>query len=131
VALGAHEVVLSTDADAMAAQANRFDFLLDTISTSYPMTPYVQALKLDGTLCSLGLPDGFDVSPFALALGRRSIAGSGGGGTRETTEMLDFCAEHGITADVEIVGPADINTALARLAANDVKYRFVIDHART
>jgi uncharacterized zinc-type alcohol dehydrogenase-like protein len=72
----------------------------------------VQALRLDGTLCSLGLLDRFDVSPFALATGRRSIASSGSGGTRETREMLAFCADHGITADVETVAPADVNSAL-------------------
>lgn len=130
LALGADEVVLSRDASQMAAQANRFDFLLDTVSASYPMTPFVQALKLDGTLCSLGLPDRFDVVPFVLATGRRSIASSGSGGTRETREMLAFCAEHGITADVETIAPAGINNALQRLAANDVKYRFVIDMAQ-
>ena len=127
LALGAHEVVLSRDAEQMAAQANRFDFLLDTVSASYPMTPFMQALTLDGTLCSVGLPDRFDVAPFALATGRRSLASSGSGGTRETGEMLTFCAEHQITADVEVITPDNINPALDRLRANDVKYRFVID----
>lgn len=130
LALGAHEVVLSTDPAQLAGQADRFDFLLDTVSTAYPMTPFVQALALDGTLCSVGLPDRFEVAPYALATGRRSLAGSGSGGTRETREMLQFCADHNITADVEVVGPAQINTALDRLARNDVAYRFVIDMAR-
>jgi uncharacterized zinc-type alcohol dehydrogenase-like protein len=130
LALGAHEVVVSRDEEQMAAQANRFDFLLDTVSTGYPMTPFVLALKLDGTLCSLGLPPSFDVSPMALATGRRSIASSGSGGTRETKEMLAFCAQHDITADIELVAPTEINVALGRLAANDVKYRFVIDMDR-
>lgn len=100
LALGADEAVMSHDESQMAAQANRFDFLLDTVSASYPMTPFINALRLDGTLCSLGLPDRFEVTPFALATGRRSIAGSGSGSSRETREMLAFCAAHGITADV-------------------------------
>jgi uncharacterized zinc-type alcohol dehydrogenase-like protein len=131
LALGAHVVVLSRDAELMAAQDNRFDFLLDTVSAAHPLRPYVQALKLDGTLCSLGLPNQFDgLLPFDLAVGRRSIASSGSGGTIETREMLAFCAEHGITADVEPVRPDEINTALDRLEADDVKYRFVIDMTR-
>jgi alcohol dehydrogenase (NADP+) len=130
LALGAHEVVLSRDENQMAAQANRFDFLLDTVSVGYPMTPFVQALRLNGTLCSVGLPAQFDVAPMALAVGRRSIAASGSGGTVETREMLAFCAEQEITADVELVSRGEINTALRRLEGNDVKYRFVIDMAR-
>lgn len=130
LALGAHEVVLSTDEAQMTAQANRFDFLLDTVSNTYPMAAYLRALKLDGTLCSLGLPDRFDLPPILLAMGRRSVASSGAGGTRETGEMLAFCAQHGITADVEVIAPCEINAAFDRLARNDVKYRFVIDMAR-
>ena len=130
LALGAHEAVLSTDEAQMAAQANRFDFLLDTVSATYPMAAYLRALKLDGTLCSLGLPDQFDLPPIMLAMGRRSVASSGAGGTRETGEMLAFCAQHGITADVEVIAPGEINAAFDRLARNDVKYRFVIDMSR-
>ena len=126
LALGAHEVVLSRAADQMAAQANRFDFVLDTVSATYPMTPMIQTLTLDGTLCSLGLPDHFDVAPFALAMGRRSLAGSGAGGTAEVRDMLAFCAEHRIGADVEVVTPDGINDALGRLERNDVKYRYVV-----
>lgn len=129
LALGAHEVVLSRDEGQLAAQANRFDFLLDTVSATYPMTPFVQALKMGGTLCSLGLPGSFDLAPFALAM-RRSIAGSGSGGTIETREMLQFCADQNITADVEIVPPAEINTALDRLSRGEVSFRFVIDMSR-
>ncbi len=130
MALGAHEAVLSTDAVQMQAQANRFDFLLDTVSATYPMTPFIQALKLDGTLCSLGIPDSFDLVPMMLTLGRRRLASSGAGGTREVGEMLAFCAQHAITADVEVIAPNEINTAFDRLARNDVKYRFVIDMGR-
>ena len=127
IALGAHEVVLSTDEAQMKAQANRLDFILDTVSRTYPMTPLLQTLKLDGTLCSLGLPDRFDVQPIALAMGRRSIASSGSGGTAETREMLEFCRTHNIVADVEIIAPGEINAAFKRLEKGDVKYRFVID----
>jgi alcohol dehydrogenase (NADP+) len=121
--LGADDVVLSTDAE----QANRLDFVLDTVSAIHPLTPYLAALRMDGTLCSVGLPDRFDVSPIALALGRRSLASSGSGGTVETREMLAYCAERGITADVETVRPTDLGTALKRLTAGDVRYRFVLD----
>jgi uncharacterized zinc-type alcohol dehydrogenase-like protein len=127
LALGAHESVLSTDADQMQAQAYRCDFILDTVSTTYPMTPMLAALKLDGTLCSLGIPDSFDFLPLMLTLGRRRLASSGAAGTRDTHEMLAFCQEHGIVADIEVIAMADINAAFARLAKGDVHYRFVID----
>ena len=127
LALGAHEVVLSTDAAAMQAQAFRFDFILDTVSKRYPMTPFLQALKLDATLCSLGIPESFDFSPVMLTMGRRRLASSGVGGTRETREMLEFCREHNIVADVEVIAPSGINEALARLDRGDVHYRFVLD----
>ncbi|MGV3525093.1 MAG: NAD(P)-dependent alcohol dehydrogenase [Candidatus Sericytochromatia bacterium] len=130
LAMGAHEVVLSSDAAQMEAQAYRFDFLLDTVSQGYPLDPFLRALKLDATLCSVGMPDRFDFSPILLTLGRRSLASSGSGGTRETTEMLAFCQEHGIACDVEVVAPHEINAAYARLAKGDVRYRFVIDMAQ-
>ena len=123
LALGAHDVVLSTDASAMAAQADRLDLILDAVAVDHPMNLYVRGLRLDGTLVTLGLPARLDVSPRALATGHRSIAGSGGGGTREIREMLDFCAEHDLVADVETVTPDGINAALERLA----RYRFVVD----
>lgn len=125
--LGAHEVVVSTDEAQMAAQAFRFDFILDTVSVTYPMDPYLLALRIDGTLCSLGIPNRLDFSPVMLTMGRRNIASSGSGGTRDTREMLEFCAEHGIVADVEVIAPGSINEALSRLARNDVRYRFVMD----
>jgi uncharacterized zinc-type alcohol dehydrogenase-like protein len=127
--LGADEVVVSTDAEQMAACRGSLDFLLDTVSAVYPMTPVAEALKLDGTLCSVGIPDHFEISPFTMAAKRLSLASSGAGGTRDVREMLEFCAEHGITADVEVVAPTEINTALDRLARGDVRYRFVIDMA--
>ncbi|MFI5844665.1 NAD(P)-dependent alcohol dehydrogenase [Catenuloplanes sp. NPDC051500] len=125
--LGAHEAVITGDGEM---PANRLDLIIDTVPAVHPMTPLVQALATDGTLVSVGLPASFDVAPFALAVGRKSIAGAGAGGTRSTREMLEFSAAHGITADIEVVGTGDINTALKRLEANDVKYRFVIDMKR-
>ncbi len=131
LALGADEVVVSTDAEQMAAHGRSLDFLLDTVSATYPMEPLMATLKLDGVLCSVGIPDEFEgVSTFLMASRRLSLASSGAGGTRDVREMLDFCVEHDITADVEVVGPAEINEALDRLARNDVRYRFVIDMTR-
>ena len=130
LALGAHEVVISTDAAAMAAQQFRFDFILDTVSATHEVDPYLAALHYNGVLCALGIPDAFAPSPFLLAGGRRSLASSGAGGTREMKEMLAFCAEHGIVADVEVVGTEQINEALDRLHRNDVRFRFVIDLGR-
>ena len=127
LALGAHEAVLSTDPKQMAAQAYRMDFILDTVAVTYPMDPMLNALKLDGTLCSVGLPDKFELSSFTLAMGRRSLASSGAGGTHVTREMLEFCGKHGIVADIELVKPDQIATAFQRLAAADVRYRFVLD----
>lgn len=127
LALGAHEVVLSTDAAQMAAQAFQLDFILDTVAVTYPLDAMLKTLKRDGTLCSVGLPDRFEVSPFTLAMGRRSLASSGAGGTNITREMLEFCSVHGIVADIELVRPDQIATAFQRLEAADVRYRFVLD----
>jgi uncharacterized zinc-type alcohol dehydrogenase-like protein len=125
--LGAHEVVVSSDPAAMAAVRNRCDFILDTISATHDVDPFLAALRYNGVLCVVGVPDQVTPSPYLLSAGRRSIAGSGAGGTRETQAMLDFCAAHGITADIEIVGKSEINTALDRLRRNDVRFRFVLD----
>lgn len=130
LALGAHEVVLSSDADAMARQRFRFDFILDTVSATHDLDPYLAALHYNGVLCSVGIPDALSPAPYLLASGRRSLASSGAGGTREIEEMLAFCAAHDIVADVEVVGRGDINDALARLRDNDVRFRFVIDMMR-
>lgn len=131
LALGADEVVVSTDAEQMAAHDRSLDFLLDTVSATYPMEPLMATLKLDGVICSVGIPDEFEgVSTFLMASRRLSLASSGAGGTKDVREMLAFCAEHDITAEVEVVGPAQINAALDRLAKNDVRYRFVIDMAK-
>ncbi|MEI9936580.1 MAG: NAD(P)-dependent alcohol dehydrogenase [Pseudomonadota bacterium] len=130
LALGAHESVLSTDAKQMAAQAYRMDFILDTVAVTYPLDPMLTALKLDGTLCSVGLPDKYEFSSFTLAMGRRSLASSGAGGTTVTREMLEFCGKHNIVADIELVRPVQIATAFERLEKADVRYRFVLDMRR-
>ena len=127
LALGADEVVVSTDAEQMAAHGRSLDFVLDTVSTGYPMTPLMETLKLNGTLCSVGIPEEFEVSPLIMASRRLSLASSGAGGTDDVREMLAFCAEHEIAAEVETVSPDQINEAFDRLRRNDVRYRFVID----
>jgi uncharacterized zinc-type alcohol dehydrogenase-like protein len=126
-ALGAHDVVVSTDAEAMAALAGRLDVVLDTASGAHDLAPYLGTLRLDGTLCVLGLPERYTISPMSL-LGR-SLTVSGSAGTAETQEMLDFCGRHGLTADVEVLPLAEVNTALSRLAEGDVRGRFVLEVA--
>jgi alcohol dehydrogenase (NADP+) len=126
--LGADEVVISTDAAQMAEHAGTFDFILDTISAPHDVAGYLQLLKRDGVLCMVGAPDEPLSIPVFSLLGRRaSLAGSGIGGIAETQEMLDFCAEHGIVSDIEMIPIQKINDAYARMLRNDVKYRFVID----
>ncbi|SFF68583.1 uncharacterized zinc-type alcohol dehydrogenase-like protein [Actinacidiphila alni] len=129
-ALGADDVVLSTDAEAMAEQRGRFDFILDTVPRAHDLTPYLHALRFDRTLCSLGMVQDMPFDPMALVFGRKRLAGAGSGGIAATREMLDFCGAHGVTATVEVLPATEVNTALDRLAANDVKYRFVLDMAR-
>ena len=128
--LGAHEVVLSTDANQMQLQTGSFDFILDTVSAPHDVNGLVALLKRDCTLAMIGMPaEPFAVSAMSLAFGRRSIASSMIGGLRETQEMLDFCAAHNIVADIERIAIQQINEAYLRLQRNDVKYRFVIDLA--
>jgi uncharacterized zinc-type alcohol dehydrogenase-like protein len=128
--LGADEVVISTDAAQMGAHAGTFDFILDTISAPHDIAAYLNLLKRDGVLCMVGAPDApLEVPVFSLLGRRASLAGSGIGGIRETQEMLDFCAEHGIVSDIEMIPIQKINDAYARMLKNDVKYRFVIDTA--
>ncbi len=129
--LGADEVVVSKDADAMAGQANRFDFILDTVAASHDLDAFTRLLKRDGTLCLLGVPENPHPSPqvMQLVFGRRSIAGSLIGGIAETQQMLDFCAEHGIVSDIEMIPVQKIDEAYDRMQRSDVKYRFVIDSA--
>jgi alcohol dehydrogenase (NADP+) len=126
--LGADEVVLSTDGDAMKAHANSFDFILDAVSAPHSLDAYLALLKQDATMCLVGLPDtppSFGV--FNLITRRASIAGSMIGGMTETQEMLDYCGAHDITADVEVIPIQQINEAFERMLKQDVKYRFVID----
>ena len=128
LALGAAQVVVSSDPAQMAAQRGQLDFVLDTVSAAHDLNAYLALLKIDGTLCLVGLPEeALPVSPFSLILGRKALVGSVIGGMDETQEMLDFCAEHAIVADIELIGIQDVNAAFARLHRNDVKYRFVID----
>lgn len=128
--LGAHDFVLTTSPGAAAAAANRFDVVLDTLSAPHDYTTYVDMLKTGGTLVCVGLPpQPITVPAFNIVFSRRCIAGSLIGGLPETQEMLDFCAEHDVTADVEVIRMGQINQAFDRMLASDVKYRFVIDMA--
>jgi len=128
--LGADEVVLSTDPEQMKAHAASFDFILDTASAPHALDPYLSLLKQDGTYCIVGLPEvPPTVSPFALITKRISVAGSMIGGMPETQAMLDYCGQHNITADVEVIPIQKINDAFERMLKQDVKYRFVIDMA--
>ncbi|MGJ0429811.1 NAD(P)-dependent alcohol dehydrogenase [Methylobacter sp.] len=129
--LGAHEVVVSKDSEAMGKQRASFDFILNTVAASHNLDDYTALLKRDGTLCLVGVPDHAHPSPNAanLIFKRRRIAGSLIGGLKETQEMLDFCAQHHITADIEIIPIQQINQAYERMLKSDVKYRFVIDLA--
>jgi uncharacterized zinc-type alcohol dehydrogenase-like protein len=130
VRLGADEVVVSRNASEMAKHANSFDFILDTVSAAHDVNAYLALLGLNGTMTMVGgLEEPVPTSVFGLLFKRRSLAGSMIGGLRETQEMLDFCAEHGITADIERIGIQQIDEAFARLVRSDVKYRFVIDMA--
>lgn len=129
--LGADEVLVSRDEAAMAAAANSFDFLLNTIPVPHDVNPYLALLKLDATMCMVGVLTELDppVQGVSLIMGRKSLAGSGIGGMAETQEMLDFCAAHNIVSDVEMIEMQDVNQAYERLVKNDVRYRFVIDMA--
>lgn len=129
-ALGANQVVVSTDPDQMAAYAGKLDFILDTISAQHDLDALLALLRRDGTLCLVGAPaEPLPVRAFSLIAGRKNLSGSPIGGMAETQEMLDFCGEHGITADIELIAMADIHQAYERLHRSDVKYRFVIDMA--
>mgnify|MGYP003507997020 FL=1 len=129
--LGADEVVVSRDKDAMAKHANSFDFILNTVAAPHDLDAFTGLLKRDGTMTLVGAPAEPHPTPsvFNLVFKRRAIAGSLIGGVAETQEMLDFCAEHGIVSDIEMIAMADINGAYERMLKGDVKYRFVIDMA--
>jgi alcohol dehydrogenase (NADP+) len=128
--LGAHEVVVSKDPDAVQKHTGSFDFILDAVSAEHDLNMYLGLLKRDGTLTLVGAPPNpMPISAFGVIGGRKQLAGSLIGGIPETQEMLDFCAEHGITADIELIRMDQINEAYERLLKGDVKYRFVIDIA--
>ncbi|GLS05436.1 NADP-dependent alcohol dehydrogenase [Chitiniphilus shinanonensis] len=129
--LGAHQVVLSTDAVQMAAVGGRFDLIIDTVPYAHDLNPYLPTLAIDGTLVLVGYLGDLDplVNSVPLIMGRKAVAGSLIGGIPETQEMLDFCGQHGITSDIELIRMQEINDAYERMLKSDVKYRFVIDMA--
>jgi uncharacterized zinc-type alcohol dehydrogenase-like protein len=126
--LGADEVVISKDAEAMAKHAGSFDFILDAVSAPHDINAYIHLLRRDGHMCLVGAPEQpMPVTSFGLIFGRKSLSGSLIGGLAETQEMLDFCGQHGITSDVEVIPIQKVNEAYDRMLRSDVKYRFVID----
>ncbi len=127
--LGADDFVATSDPVAFKAKKSSFDFILDTVSADHEIEEYLALLALNGTMVLVGLPNPSKVGAFALVGKRRSLAGSMIGGIRETQEMLNFCAEHGISADVEVIPMSYINEAYDRMLKSDVRYRFVIDLA--
>ncbi len=128
--LGAHEVVLSRNADELEKHAGSFDFILDAVAADHDINAYINLLARDGNLTMVGAPEKpLSVAVFGLIFQRRSFSGSPIGGIPETQEMLDFCGEHNITADVEVIPVQKVNEAYERLLKSDVKYRFSIDMA--
>ena len=128
--LGADEVVNSKNADEMKKQLNSFHFILDTVAAQHDINAYLVLLKRDGTLTQVGAPaEPLSVQVTSLIFGRRNFSGSLIGGIQETQEMLDFCGEHNLTSDIELIPIQKINEAYDRLVRSDVKYRFVIDMA--
>ena len=128
--LGAHEVVVSRNADEMQKHAGSFDFILDAVSADHDINAYVNLLGRDGNLTLVGAPPkALAVAAFGLIMGRRSLSGSMIGGIAETQEMLDFCGQHNITADIEVIPIQKVNEAYERMLRSDVKYRFSIDMA--
>jgi uncharacterized zinc-type alcohol dehydrogenase-like protein len=128
--LGADDVVLSTDRVEMHRHRGTLDFVLDTVSATHDIDSMIATLKRDGTLCLLGMPEKpMSIKAMPLAAGRKRLAGSAIGGLPETQEMLDFCAEHHIAAEIEPIGIGQIDEAYARMLRNEIKYRFVLDMA--
>jgi len=129
--LGADEVLVSRDQDAMKKARGSFHFLLNTIPVSHDVNPYLALLKLDGAMVLVGALTALEPAPMGVGLigGRKTLAGSSIGGMAETQEMLDFCGKHHIVSDVEVIAIDQINEAYERLLKNDVHYRFVIDMA--
>jgi uncharacterized zinc-type alcohol dehydrogenase-like protein len=128
--LGADEVVVSRNADEMQQHAGSFDFILDTVSAEHDINAYLNLLRRDGSITLVGIPEKpLEVWAFSLIIARRNLSGSSIGGIAETQEMLNFCGEHNITADVEVIPIQKVNEAYERLLKSDVKYRFSIDMA--
>jgi uncharacterized zinc-type alcohol dehydrogenase-like protein len=126
--LGAGEVILSTDKQQMKEHTSTLNFILDCVSADHDLNAYMRLLKVDGTLALVGAPEHpLPIAAFSLIPGRKSLAGSTIGSITETQEMLDFCGQHNITSDIELINIQDINKAYERLLKGDVKYRFVID----
>jgi uncharacterized zinc-type alcohol dehydrogenase-like protein len=128
--LGAHEVVLSKNAEDLQKHVNSFHFILDTVAAKHDINPFLTLLRRDATLTQVGVPaEPLEVQVFNLITNRRSFSGSLIGGIAETQEMLDFCGRHNLTCGIELIPVQKINEAYDRLVKNDVKYRFVIDMA--
>ncbi|MBP6526058.1 MAG: zinc-binding dehydrogenase, partial [Dermatophilaceae bacterium] len=128
VALGARAHIATSDPDAMRAAKGTFDIVLNTVSADIPIADYVRLLKPNGVVVNVGLPPSpYSISPGSLIGGNKAVAGSSIGGIAETQEMLDFCAEHGIAATIEVVSAADVNEVWDRVVDGDVRYRAVID----
>lgn len=128
--LGAHHFVVTTDQEQMAEVKGTFDFILDTVSAKHDLNAFLPLLRTNGTYICVGAPaDPYQIPAFSLLAGNKVIAGSGAGGLPQTQEMLDFCAEHGIVSEVELIDIKDIHTAFDRMVRGDVRYRFVVDMA--
>jgi uncharacterized zinc-type alcohol dehydrogenase-like protein len=128
--LGADEAVLSSDAEQMSKYARKLHLILDTVSAKHDVNTYLNLLRHDGSVVLVGLPpEPLEIQAFSVVVGRRSFSGSNIGGIAETQEMLDFCAKHNITAEIELINVQQVNEAFSRLQKGDVKYRFVIDMA--
>jgi alcohol dehydrogenase (NADP+) len=126
--LGAREAVLWSDTEAMTRLAGKLDLLISTVPDTYPMQPFMDVLKLDGTLINVGAMNQLEgLNGMALAFGRKSLAGSVIGGIAETQEVVDYCTACNIKADIELIRPDQVNQAFDRVKKKDVRYRFVID----
>ena len=125
--LGADGFIVSTDSAQMTAARESFDVVIDTVSAPHDIAPYLKLVGLDGTLSVLGYLGALTVEVADLLIGRKKLSSAGSGGRPSTAEMLQFCADSGVVPDVEVLPSSQVDTALERLAANDVRYRFVLD----
>jgi uncharacterized zinc-type alcohol dehydrogenase-like protein len=125
--IGAHDLVLSTDERQMTAVRDRYDVVIDTIAVPHDVAPYLRLVAMDGTLSHLGHLGPVTVETTDLLVGRKKLSSAGSGGRPATAAMLEFCAEHDVSADIELLASARVNEALDRIGRNDVRYRFVLD----